>query len=205
MDGSCYIIGAGDFFGFVRRPGPGDYVIAADAGYDTCLREGVEPDLAVGDFDSLGRVPDFPNVVKMPVEKDDTDTFHAVKLGLEKGFRRFEIYGGTGGERPDHTLANLQALMYLAKRGVKNALYARGAVYTAICGETVEFGPEFRGDFSVFCLDGEARGVCEEGFKYSLHGAVLTSDFPIGVSNSFTGRPARISVADGTLILYYQI
>ena len=205
MDGSCYIIGAGDFFGFVRKPGAGDYVIAADAGYKHCLNEGVTPDLVVGDFDSLGAAPDFPNIVQMPVEKDDTDTLHAMRIGLERGYKRFEIYGGTGGARADHTLSNLQCLLFLVKNGARGTLYGNGILYTVIHNESAEFSPESRGDFSVFCFDGQARGVCEEGFKYSLHDAVVTSDFPIGVSNSFTGKPAKISVADGTLILYYQI
>ena len=205
MDGSCYIIGAGDFFGFVRRPGPGDYVIAADAGYKYCLNEGVTPDLVVGDFDSLGAAPDFPNIVQMPVEKDDTDTLHAMRIGLERGYKRFEIYGGTGGARADHTLSNLQCLLFLVKNGARGTLYGNGVLYTVIHNESAEFSQEARGDFSVFCFDGQARGVYEEGFKYSLHNAVVTSDFPIGVSNSFTGKPAKISVADGTLILYYQI
>ena len=205
MDGSCYIIGAGDFFGFVRKPGAGDYVIAADAGYKYCLNEGVTPDLVVGDFDSLGAAPDFPNIVQMPVEKDDTDTLHAMRIGLERKYKRFEIYGGTGGARADHTLSNLQCLLFLVKNGARGTLYGNGILYTVIHNESAEFSPESRGDFSVFCFDGQARGVCEEGFKYSLHDAVVTSDFPIGVSNSFTGKPAKISVADGTLILYYQI
>ncbi len=205
MDGSCYIIGAGDFFGFVRKPGAGDYVIAADAGYKYCLNEGVTPDLVVGDFDSLGAAPDFPNIVQMPVEKDDTDTLHAMRIGLERGYKRFEIYGGTGGARADHTLSNLQCLLFLVKNGARGTLYGNGVLYTVIHNESAEFSQEARGDFSVFCFDGQARGVYEEGFKYSLHNAVVTSDFPIGVSNSFTGKPAKISVADGTLILYYQI
>lgn len=40
-----------------------------------------------------------------PVEKDDTDTLAAVKLGLERECTDFWIYGGTGGKRLDHTLA----------------------------------------------------------------------------------------------------
>jgi thiamine pyrophosphokinase len=140
----------------------------------------------------------------MPVEKDDTDTLHAMRIGLERGFARFEIYGGTGG-REDHTVANLQCLLFLVSHGARGALYGNGYLYTVIHNEAMDFPPEAGGDFSAFCMDGEARGVCEEGFKYSLDNAAVRSDFPIGVSNSFTGRPARISVADGTLILYYQI
>jgi len=205
MDGRCFIIGAGDFFGFVQRPSAGDYVIAADAGYKYCLREGVTPDLVVGDFDSLGSAPDFPNIVRMPVEKDDTDTLHAMRIGLEKGYSRFEIYGGTGGGRADHTLANLQCLLFLVSNGARGVLYGNGVLYTAIHNEKAVFSPEHSGDFSVFCFDGAARGVTLRGFKYSLDGATVTSDFPIGVSNSFTGVEAEASVSDGTLILYYGI
>ena len=63
-------------------------------------------------------VPDAgERVRRLPVEKDDTDTLAAVKLGLERGCTDFWIYGGTGGKRLDHTLANLQTLLYLRRRG----------------------------------------------------------------------------------------
>ena len=70
----------------------------------------------VGDFDSLGQVPEGENIVRHPVMKDDTDMMLAVKLGLERGYTRFHIYGGMGG-RTDHTIANIQTLAYIAGRG----------------------------------------------------------------------------------------
>ena len=57
--GSCFIFGAGTVYGVYRRPGAGDFVIAADAGYRACQRLGIVPDLLVGDFDSMPE-PDFP-------------------------------------------------------------------------------------------------------------------------------------------------
>ena len=105
----CYIIGAGDFFGLRETPDDSDYVIAADAGYANCKEKHIIPDLVLGDFDSLGSAPKHPNVIELPVEKDDTDTMYAIKLGLEKGYRRFYLYGALGGKRPDHTIANLRA------------------------------------------------------------------------------------------------
>ena len=118
---ACYIFGAGDFDGLEERPGAEDYVIAADGGYTTCRRAGVEPQLLLGDFDSLAEVPALPHVERVPVEKDDTDMMLAIKRGLERGETLFHLYGGMGGQRTDHTVANLQALLYLADHGLDGA------------------------------------------------------------------------------------
>ena len=61
-----------------------------------------------------------------------------------------------------------------------------------------------KGDFSLFCLDGTARGVTIRGLKYELTDAVITSDFPIGCSNSFTGEPSSVTVREGSLIAIYS-
>ena len=82
---TCFIFGAGTFYGLYRKPRPGEYIIAADAGLRTCQQVGLTPDLLLGDFDSLGQVPDFPNLYQVPVEKDDTDTVLAARVGLSKG------------------------------------------------------------------------------------------------------------------------
>ena len=111
---ACYIFGAGSFYGLTARPRAGDFIIAADGGWLACRKTEVIPDLLLGDFDSLSTQPDFPNILRVPVEKDDTDTMLAVKTGLERGETEFHIYGGMGGRRTDHTVANFQALLYLA-------------------------------------------------------------------------------------------
>ena len=199
----CYIIGAGDFFGLNQEPDDSDYLIAADAGYKYCREYNLAPDLVLGDFDSLGDSPEYPNVVELPVEKDDTDTGYAVKLGIERGYRRFYIYGGTGGTRPDHTIANLQALLYLANRGCRGWLFAKDYVWTCIKNDSIRLNGY--GDISVFCPDGEAKGVTLDGLKYELDDAVIHSDFPIGVSNSLSGGEAEISVKDGCLLVMYSL
>lgn len=121
----CYIVGAGTFYEEGFAPERGDFVIAADGGYQILLERGVTMDLVVGDFDSIGFRPDHPNVVDLPVEKDDTDMMAAIRLGRERGFRSFCLYGGTGG-RVDHTLANLQSLVWLSRRGCQGALIGDG-------------------------------------------------------------------------------
>ena len=110
----CYVVGAMSLSLSLRPcPAPGDYVIAADRGYDSLMAYGVNPDLVVGDFDSLGEVPNHPNVIQLPAEKDDTDMVFALRQGLDLGYRRFVMLGGVGG-RLEHTLGNLQLLDWLA-------------------------------------------------------------------------------------------
>jgi len=197
----CYIIGAGSFYGLQTLPGAGDYLIAADGGYRRCCEAGLQPDLVIGDFDSMAEIPDREHVLRLPVEKDDTDMLAAIREGLRRGFRRFRLYGGTGGKRPEHTLANLQCLMFLAKRGARGWLYDDGTVCTVLRDGTLRL--QGSGDLSVFAMDGPVRGLCLRGLKYTLEDGELTPDFPLGVSNSFLCETAEITVREGTLLIYY--
>ena len=133
-------------------------------------RRVIVPDLLLGDFDSMDQPADFDRVRRVPVEKDDTDTMLAVKTGLEQGCGEFYLYGGTGGKRLDHTLANLQTLLYLRRRGARGYLYDNDFVWTAIENETltVEQTVEW-GLLSVFCSGGDrAAGIDEAGVQYPL-------------------------------------
>jgi thiamine pyrophosphokinase len=198
---ACYIFGAGEMTPLRSRPQDGDYVIAADGGWNACSSEGIVPDLLLGDFDSLDTVPDFHTVERVPVEKDDTDMMLAVKRGLALGHKEFHLYGGMGGRRTDHTVANLQALLYLAARDARGWLYGDGEVYTAIRNGSVVLSAQERGILSVFCLGGDAAGVTIRGAQYELENAVLTADFPLGVSNHFVGKDIEVSVGGGSLLL----
>lgn len=199
----CYIVGAGSVEGVSIRPGEGDYLIAADAGYARLRELGLEPDLVVGDFDSLASVPDHPNVARHPAVKDDTDMMLAARAGAELGYRTFVLYGGLGG-RLDHSLANLQTLQWLSRRGLRAFLAGEGTAAAAVTDGTLHFGGGKSGIISVFCCGGRAVGVTLTGLKYPLSGAVLTSDMPLGVSNEFTGAPASVSVGEGTLLVLWS-
>ncbi len=198
---ACFIFGAGDFWGLEAVPRPGDLVIAADGGWETCRRLGITPDLLLGDFDSLGAVPDFAHIRRVPVEKDDTDMMLAVKEGLAAGRRTFHLYGGMGGARTDHTVANLQTLLYLARRGARGFLYGHGEIYTAVCDGSYTWAAREEGILSVFCLGPDAQGVTISGGQYPLEDAVLTAEFPLGVSNHFIGHPITVSVEQGSLLM----
>lgn len=197
---TCYIVGAGEAAPLSFRLEKEDLVIACDGGYEYCRKWNIKADLVIGDFDSLGFVPEHPNVIRLRPEKDDTDTACAVKAGLEQGFRRFVIYGGTGG-RISHTIANIQLLCGLAQKGCYGILIGKDEWYRVICNEEICFGKEMSGYLSVFCMGDRALGVYEHGLKYSLEDAVLVKENPLGVSNEFVGKESRVSVKDGMLLL----
>ena len=73
--------------------------------------------------------------------------------------------------------------------------------------EAVSFRKELEGTMSLFALTKEAKGVNIRGMKYPLENAVITNDFPIGISNEFLGEEAEVSVEDGELVCmirYYE-
>ncbi|MEG0692805.1 MAG: thiamine diphosphokinase [Oscillospiraceae bacterium] len=199
----CYIVGAGEFEGDTFSPDPQDYVIAADGGYAYLQQLHISPDLVVGDFDSLGTVPENETIIKHPVMKDDTDMMLAVKEGFQRGYKTFVIYGGLGG-RIDHAIANIQTLAYISHHGGIGFLSGNHQMITLITNTSISFDKSVGGIISVFSNSSCAHGVDLEGLLYPLENATLTSNYPLGVSNEFTGREATVRVKDGSLIVMWS-
>ena len=197
----CVIFCAAGFDGLLSPIPENALTIAADGGLRHTQALGLNPDVILGDFDSLGYVPEDSRV--FPVEKDDTDAMLAVRLGLQQGCGWFELYGALDGPRLDHTVANFQTLAYLATHDARGALIGRDYIATVLKGESISFPAEAEGILSLFCLGASAR-VTIEGLHYPLENGTLTPDFPLGVSNHFVGRPARITVHEGLVLALWD-
>ncbi|MBQ4258886.1 MAG: thiamine diphosphokinase [Lachnospiraceae bacterium] len=207
--GKCIVIGAGDLTVGQIAVGEEDMVIAVDGGLTYCDILQIEPDMILGDFDSVSEegaeavrmlektIPE--RIVRLPVEKDDTDMLAALKLGLEKGYRDFRIYAGMGG-RFDHSYANIQCLLFLKNQGAVGYLVDGDGMILLIQEEEITFRAGMEGYVSLLALGGEAKGVTIKGLKYTLEDGVIRSDFPIGISNEFIGQEARVIVGVGCLV-----
>lgn len=156
---------------------------------ESCTSENHEPKKA-----------ECSRVIRLEREKDDTDTMAAIRYGLQAGFREFHLYAAMGG-RLEHTIANLQSLLFLKKNGAKGYLWDAFSMTTVICNESISFRKSMEGILSVFAVNGDAKGVTETGLKYELHGDVLENSFPKGISNEFIGEEATVSVEDGSLLV----
>lgn len=196
----CCIVAAGPSPSFIV---PGAFVIAADGGLEKLRGEGIVPDLVMGDFDSLGESPTGDNVLTFPREKDDTDTMLAIKEALRRGYERIYISGAVGG-RLDHTVANIQSLLFAVKLGAEAYLCGGEETVTVINSGSVKFREKPTGRVSVFCLSDSATGVNISGLKYQTVGASLSNMFPIGVSNEFIGEEASVSLSSGVLAVIWD-
>jgi len=199
---NCVIFCAGGFNEPAEPIGRDDLVIAADGGLVHTQKLGIEPDVILGDFDSLGYTPENSRV--FPVEKDDTDAMLAVRHGLLKGCDRFVLYGTLDGPRLDHTIANFQTLQFLADRNAAGYLVGIDYMATVLKNGTLRFPARAEGIVSLFCMGSQAEGITLTGLQYSLDHASLHAGHPLGVSNHFIGQEAKITVKSGSLLVLWD-
>ena len=201
--GICYIVGAGECKKLDINKKSDDMIIAADGGYRYLLEAGIEPDVIIGDFDSLGVIPDGRNVIKLNPVKDVTDMYAASEIGIEKGYSEFCFYGACGG-RFDHTLANIQLAVSLSQKNIRVFINDGDSIITAITDDSIEFSEENSGYISVFSHSDECTGVYIKGLKYPLENATLKNSFPLGVSNEFIGYKSKITIGNGTAVIVFN-
>lgn len=184
--------------GEAYQPEDGDFVLCADGGWKLAAQLDVKPDLVIGDFDSSD-APGEENIERHPVMKDDTDTMLCLKHGLKRGYERFLFIGGFGG-RLDHTLANLQTLLYAARLGARAEMCDGQTWATAVVNDTVRI--ERRpGKLSMFSMGDCCRGLSIAGAVYELTDGELNNYFPLGVSNEFAADAVTVTVRDGALLI----
>ncbi len=178
-------------------------IICADRGLDHALAAGLVPDIVVGDFDSAdSQPPEGVRVIRTVPEKDDTDTILACEVAIDEGCDEIRLYCALGG-RTDHTIANIQTMEMMRRRGVNVTIVGEGErIYLAHEREVAI--PKFRGYVSVFSY-GEDCTVSEYGMKYGLVRYRLDNSYPLGVSNEVAEDVGRIIVHAGTaLIIEHQ-
>jgi thiamine pyrophosphokinase len=198
-----------------------DLVVAADEGGKVLLAIGVPddtPTVLIGDMDSideadlvklqgLGKNRKNMEVIRVPPEKDSTDTELAFNIALKRGADEIVILGALGG-RLDHAFANISLLIRAKNENGKR----RKKVSAVIVDEDQEIvlldaGVKNRieGDLgdtvSLVSLKGNAEGVITNDLKYPLSDAILSQFSPFGVSNVISGPDPWVLFKKGLLLL----
>lgn len=200
----CIIVGAGSLYegDLPVQKEEGDLLIAADGGYLPLTQSGATPDLLIGDFDSMVRPQTECEIITLPIEKDDTDLVYSVKEGFARGYREFVFYGGLGGKRLSHTLANLQLLAYIKQQGGNGVLMGGKTRVLLLHNETATLQAAKGAHCSLMAYDATAA-VWATGLYYPLQNTTLSNRFPLGVSNHFIHDTVTLQV-DGTLIVVIE-
>lgn len=201
------LIGAGEWN--IERPlaMEDNFLVAVDGGMDFCLANGLLPDLYIGDLDSLSessrnwlKSRSGDSKIILPCEKDDTDMLAAIKEGMKRGASEFVIYGGLG-KRLEHTIANIQCLIYLKKNNCRGYLLDKDVKIYVLKDEVITYPEGKTGYFSLFSIEKEASDISICGMKYPLNHATITNDFPIGVSNEFIGTRCKVTVGPQMVLI----
>lgn len=183
-----------------------DFVMCADAGYITAEKAGIKPDLIAGDFDSAD-IPLMENteIIKLPKQKDDTDTFFCVKEAILRGYKDFILLASTGG-RLDHTLANLCVLQYISQNGGTGVISdIENDIFYVAEGEEIAFECKKGKTLSIFPHGCESCIVTHHGFEYELENQPITSSFPLGISNVVTDNKAYVTFHKGDAIIIVDV
>lgn len=204
VEAKCCIVGARELTATtLARCGDCTHglIIAADGGYLRCAALGLTPHLILGDFDSAPMPPAHSGLQVFPSHKDDTDCMLAAKEGLARGCTDFTLLGCTGG-RLDHTIANIQTLVWLTNHGCRARMVDDYHLLTVLNGG----GPPLRventgGYLSLFALGERCTGVTLTGVDYPLENALLENSFPLGVSNRIVGASCEVTLDAGTLLV----
>lgn len=191
-------------------PLPTDLILCADSGLLQAFHAGLVPHAVIGDMDSLeeagfdrNQLPKNILWIKAPKEKDQTDTALCMDYALKQGCDEIIVVGGLGG-RIDHTLANLQNLVGFSHQGVKVSLLDETNRIHILTDQTLTIDALPGYAVSVLSWTPISSGVTLTGFAYPLTNAILTQNFPLGVSNEITGTSATIQVEHGTLLVIYS-
>ena len=192
-----------------ERKGKKLVLMAADRGLDFFRKNGITPDIADGDFDSLSvegkkyleNLKDT-EIIRLQPEKDDTDTQSTLNLAIAKGSENILILGATGG-RIDHLIGNLGLLTLGKLKGVSVAIAdAQNYICLVKSGTILSKAGQF-GKYVSFFSAGEAvEGLTLKGFKYPLNNFCLTTaDSGLTVSNEIRDDTAQITYDRGSLMM----
>jgi thiamine pyrophosphokinase len=180
------------------------HVIAADSGADRALVLGLRVDHLVGDFDSISPAAERAlaeagtPTTRLPAEKDATDLELAMAEARRHRPRRVIVVGGRGG-RLDHELATL--LLLAGPDPAAAEVQARlGGARVTVIRDRVELEGRPGELVSLLPVHGPARAVTTEGLQYPLRGEDLEAGSTRGVSNTFLGPTATVSLTGGVLL-----
>jgi thiamine pyrophosphokinase len=190
--------------------GPPQLVVAADGGAIKAEALGYPAGVVVGDADSLAPAQveklraSGAEVVIHPAAKDESDTELALNEVLARGATRVVIVGAFGGERLEHTLANILLLASERLKG-RDICLADGPSTLRIMhdSDSLEIAGEPHDYVSLLPLTAHVSGVTSAGLRYAVTDEMLEQGPARGLSNELNSTSATIHIDQGRLAVIH--
>jgi len=178
-----------------------DIVIAADAGLEICIKAGIEPHIAIGDFDSVDPAIlsqlSTEKIFRFPEEKYYSDTELAIDAAHRYGAKDIILAGGGAG-RLDHLLA-VRAL-FERNDPIKEWHTAHESVFLVARGLRLQASMSINSIVSVFPVSGGASGMLSKGLKWPLDGLKWKRG-EFGLSNKTISEEMEIYSGENSILV----
>ncbi|WP_099188054.1 thiamine diphosphokinase [Tepidibacter mesophilus] len=182
-----------------------DCIICADGASNHAYNMNITPDIIIGDLDSIDDkvkkhfIDKNIEFNKFPSKKDKTDTEICIDYAIDIGSKKIDFIGVLG-NRMDHSLANINILYSLLKKGIKSRIInENNEIY--ITDNKIQITGK-KGDIvSVVPIYSDVLGVTLKGLEYPLNNYNLKFSASIGVSNIMLDDKCEISLKSGCVLV----
>ncbi|MEG2353295.1 MAG: thiamine diphosphokinase [Clostridium sp.] len=184
-----------------------DFVIGADSGCNALYKNNLNPNMILGDFDSidvdvLKSIKERHIEVKIfPVEKDYTDTELAVYRAIDLKATEIILLGATG-SRLDHVMGNIGLLKYALQKGIRATIKDDNNEIFMV-DKSVSLKKSFGQTFSLQAYEAKVENLTVENAKYYLENHDLEVGSPLTISNEFLNENVNIKFTRGKLLIFY--
>lgn len=183
-----------------------DLLIGADSGARFLVANGLKPDIAIGDFDSVSeeelasiRSQSGQTIACDPIDKNYTDTEMAIRLALDMQPSEIVLLGALG-SRFDHSLANVHLLALANEQHVPATIIDNHNKITLIDKKFTINGTAYP-NVSLLPLTMQVTGITLTGFQYPLNEATLRISQSLGISNVLIEPIGTIDLREGLLLV----
>ena len=178
-----------------------DWVVCTDGAYVFLSKSQIEPDLIIGDLDSIESLPSHVPHLHTP-DQNFTDFEKALSHIIKSGFIDIDVFAANGLEQ-DHFLGNLTtALKYKNKCNL--VFYDDNQMYFFTNKQT-KVDDVLDKMVSLFPFP-KATKVFTKGLKYVLNGQTLNmKKNKIGTRNTAIEETIKIHYKKGNLLLFIEL
>lgn len=175
-------------------------IIAVDGGANKAIKNGILPDIIIGDTDSLQKNLKIKSkIIKYPKDKDQSDLDLAISYILSN-YRDFSLYCfGIIGNRMDHTLANIHSLIKVnEKEKISTIINSKETIFPLVQKQSIS-NIKVNTKISILALS-DFSEVEIQGLKYSGNYQIpfLSS---LGISNHVISEKNRVLCLNGRIIV----